>query len=51
MKIIKAVPNKLKKLIPELVRMLKKGDILVLPTDTVYGLVCNASDKKAVEKI
>lgn len=30
---------------------IKKGKILVCPTDTVYGLVCDASNKKAVDKI
>jgi len=31
--------------------LLKKGKIIVLPTDTIYGLVCDATNKKAVEKI
>lgn len=30
---------------------LKKGKIVISPTDTVYGIVANAYDKKAVEKI
>jgi len=37
--------------IGELVTALKNGAVLVLPTDTVYGLVCDATNKKAVEKI
>ncbi len=37
--------------IEELVGALKKGAVLVLPTDTVYGLVCDATNKKAVKKI
>ena len=28
-----------------------QGKIVVYPTDTIYGLGCNAEDKKAVEKI
>ncbi|MFA4998479.1 MAG: L-threonylcarbamoyladenylate synthase [Candidatus Paceibacterota bacterium] len=30
---------------------IKKGKIVVCPTDTVYGLVCDATNKKAVDKI
>ena len=30
---------------------LKKGKVIVCPTDTVYGFLSVASDKKAVEKI
>lgn len=37
--------------ITELVTALKNGAVLVLPTDTIYGLVCDASKEKAVEKI
>ena len=31
------------------VKAIKEGMVLVCPTDTVYGLVCDAGDKKAVE--
>lgn len=37
--------------VPLIVRYLQKGKVLVLPTDTVYGLVCDATNEKAVEKI
>jgi len=37
--------------IKEIVTALKNGAVLVLPTDTVYGLVCDATNKKAVKKI
>lgn len=47
MKIIKES----KKIIKEVVTALKNGAVLVLPTDTVYGLVCDATNKEAVEKI
>lgn len=33
------------------VQIIKKGGILVFPTDTVYGIGCNPYDKTAVEKI
>ena len=35
----------------EAARILKQGGILVYPTDTLYGLGCNAEDKHAVERI
>jgi len=35
----------------ELIEILKKGGIGVLPTDTIYGLVGSAFSKKAVERI
>ena len=31
--------------------ILKSGGVLVYPTDTLYGLGCNAVDKRAVERI
>ncbi len=35
----------------DLVKRLKAGEVLVLPTETVYGLVADATNKKAVKKI
>ena len=40
-----------KKHIKKIITALKNGAVLVLPTDTVYGLVCDAESEKAVEKI
>lgn len=40
-----------KSLITAAARSLKKGRVLVLPTDTIYGLSCRADDKKAIKKI
>lgn len=34
-----------------LVSLLKSGAVGVLPTDTVYGLVCRAADSSAVERL
>lgn len=40
-----------KKIIERAVRIIKNGGTVVYPTDTLYGLGVNASDKKAVMKI
>ncbi|MDD4901824.1 MAG: L-threonylcarbamoyladenylate synthase [Patescibacteria group bacterium] len=34
-----------------IVDFLKKGKTIVYPTDTIYGLGCSATDKKAIDKI
>ncbi len=36
---------------PQLVELLNKGAIGVIPTDTVYGLVCKAGERAAVERL
>ncbi len=36
---------------PQLVKLLRAGAVGVLPTDTVYGLVCLAADRQAVERL
>ena len=36
---------------PELIRLLKDGAVGVLPTDTIYGLVCRAADESAVARL
>jgi len=47
MKVIKANDKDINKI----VTALKNGAVLALPTDTVYGLVCDASSEKSVERI
>jgi L-threonylcarbamoyladenylate synthase len=37
--------------IQHIVETLKKGDIVGIPTETVYGLGANGLDEKAVQKI
>jgi len=34
----------------KLIKLIKEGGIGVIPTDTIYGLVCSAFDEEAVEK-
>lgn len=36
---------------PELVKLLLGSAVGILPTDTVYGLVCRAADKPAVQRL
>jgi L-threonylcarbamoyladenylate synthase len=36
---------------PKLVALLKEGAVGVMPTDTVYGLVCRAADEQAVARL
>jgi len=52
MKILKInLQNPSKKVIDKVVKVFKEGEVVVYPTDTVYGLGANALDKKAVEKV
>ena len=39
------------KIIKEIGEDIKRGEIGVIPTDTIYGIVCSAFNKKGVEKI
>lgn len=35
----------------DIVRCVREGGVIVAPTDTVYGLFCNALDPQAVERV
>ena len=48
-KIYKENPSSLE--IKRVVDVLKKGGLVIYPTDTVYGLGCDITNTKAVEKI
>lgn len=39
------------KAIQQVVDVLKKGGLIIYPTDTVYGLGCDITNQKAIEKI
>lgn len=45
------VAQKSPKLIPEIIDRLKKGEVIILHTDTTYALIANAEETAAVEKI
>jgi tRNA threonylcarbamoyl adenosine modification protein (Sua5/YciO/YrdC/YwlC family) len=50
--LIKIYPdNPNEKVIQQVVDVLKKGGIIIYPTDTVYGMGCDISNSKAIDKI
>jgi L-threonylcarbamoyladenylate synthase len=51
MKILKLKKNNFEEIKNEAIRVIKEGGVAVLPTDTIYGLIADATNKKAVEKI
>jgi len=51
MKILKVNPKNFEKIIKEIIESIRKGDVIVCPTDTVYGLICDATNKRAVKKL
>ena len=51
MQIWKALKGNKKEVATKAAAALLKGKVLVAPTDTVYGLVADATNKKAVQKV
>lgn len=50
--LIKIYPeNPNEKAIQQVVEVLKKGGLIIYPTDTIYGLGCDITNQKAIEKI
>jgi L-threonylcarbamoyladenylate synthase len=49
--ILKANKKNLKEVIETAIQLIKKGKVIICPTDTVYGLICDTTNKKAVEKL
>ncbi|WP_207427393.1 L-threonylcarbamoyladenylate synthase [Pedobacter sp. SYSU D00535] len=43
--------NPSEKAIQQVVEVLKKGGVIIYPTDTIYGLGCDITNQKAIEKI
>lgn len=40
-----------KRLIDDVVKELKNGEIIIYPTDSVYAIGCDLKNKKALEKL
>lgn len=51
MEIVKVSFRNFKKVVEIAVRAIKEGKVIVCPTDTVYGLLADARDEKAVKKL
>lgn len=50
--LIKIYPeNPNPKAIEQIVEVLKKGGVIIYPTDTVYGMGCDITNQKAIERI
>ncbi|WP_256011554.1 L-threonylcarbamoyladenylate synthase [Desertivirga xinjiangensis] len=43
--------NPSEKALQQVVEVLKKGGIIIYPTDTIYGLGCDITNQRAIEKI
>ena len=51
MKILKITKKNFKEIIKITVEAIKEGKAIICPTDTVYGLLCDATNRKAVGEI
>jgi L-threonylcarbamoyladenylate synthase len=51
MEILRTNPKNFKKIIKKAEESIKEGKVLICPTDTVYGLIADATNKRAVKKI
>ena len=51
MDVVKLEPESMDKILSEVERILRSGGVVVVPTDTVYGLVGRADREEAIKKI
>ena len=51
MRIIKIDGNNVDLIINKTIKILKSGGLVVFPSDTVYGLLCDATNEIAVKKL
>src|SRR4030042_582203 len=49
--VLKITDRNFKKIVKIAAKAIKAGKVAIFPTDTVYGLTADATDKKAVERI
>lgn len=51
MKILKVSSKNLKEVVRIITESIRRGEVIILPTDTVYGLIADAKNEKAVKRI
>lgn len=51
MRITKLSKDNFRKTAKQAIDSINKGEVIVCPTDTVYGLLCDAANKEAVERV
>ena len=51
MRILKLSSKNFKEIIKITTELIGQGKVIVYPTDTVYGLVCDATNKKAIQRL
>lgn len=51
MKILKIKKQNFKEITKIAVQSIKEGKVIICPTDTVYGLLCDAKNKKTIQKL
>jgi L-threonylcarbamoyladenylate synthase len=51
MRIIKISFESFNQVVEEIVKLIRKGGIIACPTDTIYGLIADATNGKAVKKV
>jgi len=49
--VLKINKDNFKDTLEKIARGIKQGKVLICPTDTVYGFICDATNKKAVSRI
>jgi len=50
-RILKITPKNFNEIIKEVIKYIRQGKVIVLPTDTVYGLAADAANQKAVKRL
>lgn len=51
MRILKISSKNFKEVIKKVIKSIKNGKVIICPTDTVYGLLCDAKNERAVKKL
>ena len=51
MEVLKLSSENLNEMVQKTARSIRRGQIVICPTDTVYGLICDATNQKAVKRI